>query len=229
MTTFKNAFAAATLALSGLALTACGDTATTIVSENGYAIDVLEMDGTDTLAFDPAPAFEPASQSTIEFWVQPKWGETPEFDPVVLASSGEQGAAYLVAIQREKDGLAVISGEQAEVTQFDFSDGQLHHVALIDLNGSVAVVIDGELIDQLEMTFQAMETNGFYVGSANGGEDGFEGTIGGLRIWDTAVSVDSLTEYQLKDVLAEEDPHPDLDYLSVISDFAEEDLVVVKN
>lgn len=228
MKTLTHVIAASSLALSGLALASCSDGATSVVSENGYAIDVLELDGTDTLAFDPAPAFEPAAQSTIEFWVQPKWSETPEFDPVVLASSGEQGAAYLVAIQREKDGLAVMSGEQIDVAPFDFSDGELHHVALIDLGTSVAVVIDGELITELEMTFQAMETDGFYVGSASGGADGFEGVIGGLRIWDTAVPTNTLVAFQLKDVLDESDPHPDLDSLSVISNFAEEDLIVVK-
>lgn len=225
---FKTSLTAAGLALAFVGLSACSEAPTSIVSENGYAIDVLELDGTDTLAFDPAPAFEPASQSTIEFWVQPKWEETPEFDPVVLASSGTDGAAYLIAIQREKDGLSVISGDQVDVTPFDFNDGELHHVALIDLGGPVGVVIDGELIDELDMTFQAMETEGFYIGSANGGEDGFEGIIGGLRIWDAAVTMDNLVKFQRKDVLAEDDPHPDLDYLSVISDFTQEDIVVVK-
>ena len=226
----KKAFgwlAGVSLASATLALAGCDTPATEVIADNGYAIDVIEMDGTSTLAFEASDAFEPAAQSTIEFWVRADWSDTPDFDPVVISSTGEEGSAYLVAIQREKDGIALASGEEIDIAPFDFADGELHHVAFIDLGGPVAVVIDGELIDELDMTLQAMETDGFYVGSAYGGDDGFEGVIGGLRIWDVAVSTDNLFEYRLKDVLSEQEPHPDLQYLSAISNFGEEDIVTI--
>ncbi|MEM6908983.1 MAG: LamG domain-containing protein [Pseudomonadota bacterium] len=219
---------AASLVFASITLAGCSEPATSVKAEGGYSIDVLQLDGTDTLAFEPNAAFEPAEQSTIEFWVKPEWDATPDFDPVVLSNAGANGAAYLVAIQREKDGIALASGDEAEVAEFDFSDGKLHHVALIDLNGSIAVVVDGALVDEFAMTLEAMQTDGLYIGSAYGGDDGFEGVIGGLRLWDVAVPTESLAKYRTKDVFDPDEPHPDLEFLSVISNFAEDDIIVVE-
>ncbi len=218
----------AVMCLALVILPACsGGVESETVAAEGYALDMLTLDGTETLAFEPDDRLAPAEQSTIEFWVKPGWQDAPDFDPVVLSNAGEEGASYLVAIQRERDGLAVTSGEQTDVVPFDFSDGEAHHVALIDLGGPAVVLVDGELAGELDLTLQALPSEGFYIGSAYGEEDGFVGAIGGIRIWDVAVTADDLMKYRLKDVLDTSDPHPDLEYLTMISNFVDQDIVVV--
>ncbi|MEP3051016.1 MAG: LamG-like jellyroll fold domain-containing protein [Erythrobacter sp.] len=225
----KNRFLASTLlGASIIALPACsGGVESEIVEAENYTLDMLTLDGTETLAFDADDRLAPAQQSTIEFWVKADWDDVPDSDPVVLSNAGPEGASYMVAIAPERDGLSVISGEQGEAVPFDFSDGKAHHVALIDLGDPLAVVVDGVVIDEIDMTLQALPSEGFFIGSAYGEDDGFIGTIGGLRIWDVAVSTTNLTKYQRKDVLDPSDPHPDLDYLTALSNFVDQDVILI--
>lgn len=218
------------LAAAGFTLPACsgGAESETVDTQSGYTLDMLALDGTETLVFEPDPRLDPADQSTIEFWVKAGWNGDPGYDPVILSNAGPQGASYLVAIDRERDGLIVSSGEQTEAVPFDFSDAKAHHVALIDLGGPLAVVVDGTFAAQLEMTFAPLPSDGFYIGSGYGEDEGFTGAIGGLRIWDAAIATDVIEEYRLKDVMAERDPHPDLQYLALISDFTDQDIVLIE-
>jgi len=196
-----------------------------IVTETGYALDVLRLDGTDSLAFDADPILDPADQATIEFWVQASWEGDPGFDPVVVASSGEEGPAYLVAILKEKDGLILASGEMSDIAPFDFSDGAMHHVALVDYGDYTQARIDQQVVAELEVDLMALPSQGLFIGSAGGGDDGFEGAIGGFRLWDVAVEPVNLEAYAQADVMDEESPHPDLEYLAIISDFGNERVV----
>lgn len=220
--------AGAMMGMALVVLPACsGGVQSETVAAEGYMLDMLTLDGTETLVFEPDDRLAPAEQSTIEFWVKAGWDDAPDFDPVVLSNAGEEGASYLIAIQRERDGLAVTSGEQTDVVPFDFSDGKAHHVALIDLGDPIAVLVDDELVGELDMTLQALPSEGLYIGSAFGGDDGFVGAIGGMRIWDVAVTADDLAKYRLKDVLDASDPHPDLEYLVIISNFVDQDIVMI--
>ncbi|QFT78664.1 LamG domain-containing protein [Erythrobacter sp. THAF29] len=229
MATAKAITASLALGMSAFGLVACsgGAESETVTAESGYELDMLELDGTETLAFEPDPRLDPADQSTIEFWVKAGWSEDPGFDPVMLSNAGPDGASYLLAIDRERDGLIVSSGEQTESVPFDFADGKAHHVALIDLGNPLAVLVDGQVAAQLEMTLMPLPSDGLYIGSAYGEDDGFVGAIGGLRIWDAAIATDVLETYRLRDVLSESDPHPDLQFLALISNFADQDVVLI--
>lgn len=215
---------------SALLLAACGaPDAPVVEGEDGYVLDTIALDGLDSLAFDPAPQLDPAEQMTIEFWVKPDWANASDFDPVVLSNAGPEGASYLVAINRERDGLTVASGDQVDVAPFDFTDGKLHHVALIDYGASTTVMIDNEAIAELDIDFTALPSEGLYIGTARGGDDAFEGVIGGLRIWDVAVSPSDLSDYKMRNVALDGALHPDLPYLAVLSEFGEERVVYPKN
>ncbi len=212
---------AASLSLSG-----CGGGATseTAQGEGTYAIDVLALDGSETLAFDPDVRLAPTEQSTIEFWVQPVWETVPEFDPVVLSNVGPEGISYLAGLTAEGDGLIVAAGDTLEAVPFDFRDGRMHHVALVDYGDSLSVQINHQPIADLPLTFEAFPSNGLFIGSAAGGEDGFEGRIGGLRIWNVAVEPSVLARYSRRSLIGET-PHPDLSELKLLSDFTDRTIV----
>lgn len=212
---------AASLSLSG-----CGGGATseTAQGEGTYAIDVLALDGSETLAFDTDDRLAPTEQSTIEFWVQPGWETPPEFDPVVLSNAGPEGISYLAGLTAEGDGLIIAAGDTLEAVPFDFSDGRMHHVALVDYGDSLSVQINHEAVADLPLTFEAFPSNGLFIGSAAGGEDGFEGRIGGLRIWNVAVEQSVLARYSRRALIGE-NPHPDLSELKLLSDFTDRTIV----
>ena len=214
------------LPLAILLVAGCGGpSAPSVEGEDGYTLDTLALDGMDSLAFDPAPQLEPASQMTIEFWVKPDWSGSPEFDPVIVSNAGAEGASYLVAVNRERDGLTVVSGEQVDVAPFDFTDGKLHHVALIDYGDTTTVMIDNQAVAELDIDFTSLPSDGLYVGSARGGDSAFSGVIGGLRVWDVAVSPNDLASYAMRDVAVDGALHPDLPYLAVLSEFDKERVV----
>ncbi|MEO0698868.1 MAG: hypothetical protein AAFY81_04020, partial [Pseudomonadota bacterium] len=146
----------------------------------------------------------------------------------VLANSGPEGSAYVVAIEREGDGLILASGEQIDIAPFDFNDGELHHVALVDYGQTTLLRIDQTAIAELDVDLVAYPSQGLYFGTERGEEDGFRGVIGGFRLWDVAVDAGSLAAYAKANVLDEGNPHPDLDSLAVISDFAGERVIYIE-
>lgn len=222
----KTVIRSSALALVLAAASGCSqDTSPAVITEDGYALDTLRLDGTESLAFDANPALEPAEQATLEFWVQAGWDSDLGYDPVVVSSAGPSGAAYLVAIQRERDGLTLSSGDQLDTAPFDFSDGKLHHVALVDYGDTTTLIIDQKPIADLEVDLQPVPSEGLYVGTARGGDDAFTGAIGGLRLWDVAVDPANLAAYRLKDVNGADAPHPDIDHLALISDFQNERII----
>lgn len=212
------------------ALASCGGASendSPLIAENGYAIDILNLNGEVDLGIEPALQLEPAEQSTIEFWVQADWTSAPEFDPVIVSSPGEEGVSYLVAIDRDRDGIIVGGGDTVDTAPFDFTDGRMHHVALIDYGGSTTLLIDDQSIAELPLGFSPMESQGLFFGSFNGGEERFTGKIGGFRQWDVAVSASTVRQFRLKDATNAENPHPDLEHLAVISDFGNDRVVYV--
>ena len=226
----KTSGIALAVCLAGLGLAACSESSGAggpIIAENGYAIDVLELDGSTDLGIAPAAQIEPAEQSTIEFWVSAGWTSDPGFDPVIVSNPGDAGVSYLVAIDRDRDGLVVAAGEDMDAAPFDFSDGKMHHVGLIDYGDAVTVLVDDEVIAQMPLSFVPMESEGLYFGSLNGGEERFVGQIGAFRQWDVALGADKVRQYRLLDVTAADNPHPDLEHLAVISDFGNDRVVYI--
>jgi len=194
----------------------------------GYTPDVAEFDGTTTLEFAPAPELFLAAGGTIEFWVVPDWQEAPGYDPVVLSNAGPEGASYLVAVLRDRDGLALVSGDAEFFIAFDFTDARLHHVAFVYEEGRVAGYVDGQLEGAAEFAMTDLPAQGLWVGTADGTTAPFVGAIAGLRIWGTALTREEIVEFAAEDVLATATDHPAYPYLRAVSDFRNDGLVVTQ-
>lgn len=194
-----------------------------------YSPDVLELDGTETLQFPADERMVLTGGSTIEFWVQPDWTTDPGYDPVVLSNAGPEGPLYLVALLRDRDGLGIMIGEQSAIAAFDFTDGKMHHVAIIDDGTSIAMLVDGSPVGIAEMTSKRLPSAGFWIGSSDGQNDPFVGAIAGLRLWDIAVNPAQIKEFAIVDIIANRaKPHPDLGWLIGLSDFANKDFVLLE-
>lgn len=183
----------------------------------GYQPDVLEIDGQSFIAFEPSDAYTIADGGTLEFWAVPDWNEDPEFDPVLIANVGIDGASYIIAITAERDGILITSGVNEVFFNFDFTDGKLHHVALNQFEDGIMVLIDGTAIGESDMMLTEFESAGLFVGSLEDESDPFLGAIAAIRFWDYVPERSTLISYAQKDVLQSE--HPFLDQLAAMSDF----------
>lgn len=190
-----------------------------------YTPDVAEFDGTNSLTFEPSPQLTLADGGTIEFWVVPDWTSDPGYDPVIICNAGPEGASYLIAMLRDRDGIAIAAGEDEDVVTFDFTDGQLHHVAVVQYDDGMAVFVDGQVAGTSELTFLDLPSAGVWVGSIDGENNAFRGAIAGLRVWNVAVPQEDLVAFALKDIF--EGDHPDLEWLSAMSDFRASELLLV--
>lgn len=190
-----------------------------------YTPDLFEFDGGNALVFDTAPQLNLATGGTIEFWVVPDWDEDPGYDPAIVCNAGLEGPLYLVAMLRDRDGLALVAGGEEDVVTFDFADGQLHHVAISQLADGIVVIIDGQVAGVSELTFADLPSIGLWVGSIDGVNNQFIGAVAGLRFWRTVVEQETLVRYAMSDIF--EADHPDLDQLVAMSNFDEGGLLVV--
>lgn len=195
------------------------------VRANGYTPDVAEFDGSNALTFAPAEQLDLADGGTLEFWVAPDWTDDPGYDPVIVCNAGPEGASYLIAMLRDRDGLAFASGADEDVVTFDFSDGRMHHVAMVGLEDATAFFIDGRLAGLSELLIQDLPSVGLWVASIDGENNQFHGAIAGLRIWDTVVAQEDLVSFAMQDVF--EGDHANLTQLAAISDFANGELLLV--
>ena len=192
-----------------------------------YTPDIAEFDGSNTITLEPAPQLELADGGTIEFWVAADWQSDPGYDPVIICRAGPEGASYLIAMLRDRDGIAIASGDDEEVATFDFTDGQLHHVAVSQFEDGTVVLVDGRVVGTSTLSFQALPSVGVWLGSIDGEHNQFRGAIAGMRIWDTVVDQETLIGYAMKDIFSDE--HPDLPYLAAMSDFANGELLLTDN
>jgi hypothetical protein len=184
-----------------------------------YVPDIIELDGTNSLSFPPDPALVLAGGATIEFWISPDWQEIPDYEPVILSNTGEEGPSYLVAMLPNKQGLAIYTGTQRLEASFDFTDNQMHFVAIVDLGDTINILVDNLLIADSELTFAPLPSSGFWIGTADGEKFPFIGAIAGLRIWDTPLDPYDLIEFAMKDINDPSVLHPDIDSLVGVSKF----------
>lgn len=195
-----------------------------------YVPDFLELDGSNGLTLIPDPEFSVVEGGTIEFWVEPDWNETPDFDPVVLSAAGQQGPSYVIAMLRDQDGVGVLSSEEEAVWAFDFSDGQVHHVAINFYEGEAAAIVDGQTLGLQPLSVADIAPSAVWVGTADGATAPFVGAIAALRIWGVPVEPEIIDTFRYRDVLSEADGnHPDIDYLQVVSDFDNLDVLTVQS
>ena len=205
--------------ISSVPAASAADTAT------DYTPDIYEFNGGNSLIFEATPDLNLAAGGTIEFWVAPDWTEDPGYDPAIICNAGLEGPLYLIAMLRDRDGLALVAGEEEDVVTFDFDDGELHHVAVSQLADGVAVFVDGRLAGVSDLVFADLPSIGLLVGSIDGVDNQFTGAIAGLRFWRTVVDQENLVRYALADVF--EADHPDLEALTAMSNFNDGALLVV--
>jgi len=194
-------------------------------SAQQYVPDVYEFDGSNALTFDPAPQLGLAGGGTIEFWVAPDWTGDPGYDPVIIANAGPEGAAYLVAMLRERNGLAIVAGADEDVVTFDFTDGQLHHVAMNQLEDGIVVIVDGQVAGTSPIMLQDLPGAGVWIGSLDGEASPFVGALAGLRVWNVPIEPEVLVEFALRDIFDAD--HPNLESLAAMSDFTTGELLLV--
>ncbi len=198
-----------------------------IAQDQQYVPDVLELDGQTTLEFPADESLDLSGGSTIEFWVQPDWNAAPAFDPVVLSYVGDEGASYLVTVLRDRDGIGVMSGDQYEVAPFNFTDGRMHHVALINYGTETEVLVNDELVEVLPFAIQSLPASGLFIGTSDGENDQFLGAIAAVRLWGVPLDADTVVEWAARDVVADQSrEHPDLPFLIGHSAFRSGDFLL---
>jgi hypothetical protein len=209
-----------------LALLACSLWLGPTAAAQAYEPDVMVFDGELSLDFPPSPRLALATGGTLEFWVAPDWTADPGYDPVIISSAGPEGPSYLVAMLRERDGIAFAAGDEEAVFLFDFSDGQLHHVAISQYADGIEVYIDGRQVGSEPIMALDLPVTGVWLGSIDGENNTFRGVVAGLRLWQEVVPRETLVAFALKDIFANE--HPQLDALAAMSDFNTAALLLVE-
>lgn len=182
---------------------------------------VAVFDGKTSVNFPADPSLELSGYGTIEFWVAPRWSTPPDDDPVILSYLGESGPLYTVVMTADRQAIGLMSGSDWDLTQFDFTDGKLHHVALVVMGEATEVYIDGKHNDTLMIGFSQGVGRSFHIGSLDGVFSPFKGGLAGLRIWNTTVSEADIDAYKMVDIFSREGrKHTDFDALVGASDFA---------
>jgi hypothetical protein len=178
------------------------------------------FDGKDALLLSPSPALDINGFGTIEFWVKADWAQDPGYDPAIMAYTGPKGARFGFYLDRTAKALGVQAGPYYETVEFDFSDRQLHHIAISTIGDTTTVMIDGEIQDTLGISFANLPATSFSIGSA-GRFSPFIGQIGQVRIWNEVIDPDVLVDFSWRE-MAESGPnrHPDIEALVGVSAFA---------
>ncbi len=196
------------------------------MAAQAYEPDLMVFDGELSLDFPHSPRLVLAEGGTLEFWVAPDWDAELDYDPVIIASAGPEGPAYLVAMLRERDGIAFAAGDDEAVFLFDFTDSQLHHVAISQYADGIEVYVDGRQVGSEPIMALDLPVTGVWLGSIDGENNMFRGVLAGLRLWHEVVPRETLVAYALRDIF--DDEHPQLDALAAMSDFNEAALLLAE-
>jgi hypothetical protein len=201
-------------------------------------ITPLILDGLTTLEVEASPGLELGDASTIEFLIATAWDEedaVAEY-PAVLGrrepyegdEAGGFAAAtqYSVHITPDRQAIGLFDGERFASVPFDFSDGKLHHVALVTKAGRTAIYVDREVQGTLELGLGEASDLSLHVGSSDGGSELFMGVIPSVRLWRNALTAEQVGA--IADVLgAPDDADVDLDGLAAYADFTGEEPEIV--
>ena len=213
------AFLAASTMVSTLGIAAVSPALAQQQVAQTYEPIMFAFRGDEGLAMPSAEALEINGGGTIEFWVSAKWPPPLDYDPAIMAYSGPMGVRFSFVISGDRSGLGVAAGQNYDGVEFDFSDGNRHHVAIIAAGDTTEIYIDGELQDILGFTFADLPADNFTIGSVAGFSP-FIGEIGQVRIWDEPIEVDVLKYFALRPIETEgSNAHPDIDSLVGISTF----------
>jgi hypothetical protein len=190
-----------------------------LAQDSNFVPVMATFDGKNALVLAPSPALDINGFGTIEFWVAAKWTANPGYDPAVMGYSGSKGSRFAVHITGDAKALGIQAGPYYELVEFDFSDGQPHHVALTTIGETISVMIDGEVEATLGYGFANLPATSFSIGSV-GRFSPFIGQIGQVRIWDEPIDPDLLVKFSWQAIEADgPNAHPELDSLVGLSAF----------
>jgi hypothetical protein len=186
-----------------------------------FAPVTMTFDGTDALSFAPPSALDINGAGTVEMWVQAKWQGNAGYDPAILSYQGPSGPRLAALLTGDAKALGVYAGQFYDKVPYDFSDGELHHVALIVMGEQIMVMIDGEVRDTLGFGMAEVPANDFTIGSL-GGYSPFIGEIGQIRIWDEPLDPETVADFAWRPIAADgPNAHPDIASLAGVSTFAD--------
>lgn len=191
-----------------------------------YQPDIIELNGSFPVFFDPDPALSIADGGTLEFWLQPDWTDVPQYEPVILSNAGPDGVSYLIAMLPDRQGIVLYSGDEEFIFMFDFTDGKMHHVTLNVFEDGVNMLIDGENVGEYDAKPVDLPSDGLFVGSIDGEQYPFIGAMAGLRLWDYVLDRETVLNYAMRDVVLSD--HPELESLSALSDFNSDTLLILE-
>ncbi|MEZ5921538.1 MAG: LamG domain-containing protein [Parvularculaceae bacterium] len=195
-----------------------------------YRPDIAEFAGADSIELAPNSSLFLYGDGTIEFWAVPDWKDDPGYDPVVISNAGPDGASYLVSILGDRTGVGVRSGESEGYAPFDFTDGLLHHIAVVSEEGLTKVYVDGALQGAFDMRFKPIGSEGVWIGSADGETAPFVGAIAQLRIWDSALTPEELVAYSQDNPFGGVDgEHPEIANLLAVSAFEDREVLIASD
>lgn len=195
----------------------------------GYVPDTIEFDGSGGVAFTSSPVLTLPAGGTLEFWVAADWNGNPGYDPVAFANAGPDAVVYQVAVAGDRQSLLFQSGDKLGSVGFDFRDGAMHHVAIVDVGDETWVLIDGRLAGAVAMALTPVVGDTLWVGAGPDNTRPFTGAVAALRIWDTPLEPDVLAEYALRDVTAEATGHPEIQFLVGHSQFRNKDFHITES
>jgi MAC/Perforin domain/Concanavalin A-like lectin/glucanases superfamily/PAN domain len=155
----------------------------------------------DMFRVRPAPGtFRDFTQGSIDFWVKHNtgWDDRDESGTIVALSNGYD-TVFEFSMSAEGDAIFmanaeddVINGERSRVNavNFDFTDGLIHHVAVVTEDNHTKMHVDGKFVGEFSIGYSIpYDAKGqkqnlqLSIGSLDGRKNKFKGEIGGLRIW----------------------------------------------
>ena len=154
----------------------------------------LEFDGNASLSYPADPLFELGPEGTIDFWVKAGWTEALEQDACIVANSDKNSSRYAAYISGDGQGVVLWDGAASAGVDFNFLDGEAHHVALVTRGRETRFFVDGALLGTKPIGYGAARGLPFHVGTSDGGAEGFIGALQSLRLWSAALSDAQIVE-----------------------------------
>lgn len=154
----------------------------------------LEFDGNASLSYPADPLFELGPEGTIDFWVQAGWTQPLAQDACIVANADKDRSRYAVYLSGDGQGVVLWDGTGSAGVDFNFLDGQAHHVALVTRDRQTQFFVDGALLGTRPIGYGATRGLPFHVGTSDGGAEGFIGQIQSVRLWAGALSEAQILE-----------------------------------
>ncbi|MEN8158670.1 MAG: LamG domain-containing protein [Myxococcota bacterium] len=198
----------------------------------------LLLDGQTSLTVEASPGLELGDASTIEFLIATAWEAEDGVDgyPAVLGRrepyEGDEpegfaaATQYSVHVTPDRQAIGLFDGERFASVPFDFSDSELHHVALVTKEGRTTIYVDREARGTIELGLGEPSELPLHLGSSDGGSELFMGALPSVRLWRRALTAEQVAA--IADVLgAPDDGSVSLDDLAAYGDFTNEEPEIV--